>query len=81
MVFKTEGDIYKHLYDPSIENPGKCSRETLCVWIRATIRLAINEGIILGTKRENKRIADIIKNTRPLASDIQKKFDIALKVW
>ena len=62
MAFETEEDIYKHLYDPSIEDPGKYSRETLCTWIRATIHAAINEGIILGTKRENKRIADIIKN-------------------
>ena len=64
MALKTEEDIYRHLYDPSIEDPGKYSRETLCVWIRATIHAAINQGIILGTKRANKRIADMIENIR-----------------
>ena len=63
MGFKTEEDIYRHLYDPSIEDSTRYSRETLCIWIRATIHSAINQGIILGTNRENKRVADIIKGT------------------
>jgi len=63
MAFETEEDIYRHLYDPNIKDATKYSRESLCVWIRATIRSAISQGVILGTNRENARIAGIIKNT------------------
>ena len=61
MAFKTEEDIYKHLYDPNIKDATRYSRETLCVWIRATIHSAISQGVILGTNREKARVMELIK--------------------
>jgi hypothetical protein len=61
MTFKTEDDIYKHLYDPNVKNKNQYSRKTLCVWISATIHSAISQGMRLGQEMERKRIEGLIR--------------------
>lgn len=59
MAFENMQEIYDQLYDPNIETD-KYSRETLCTWVRATLKAAISQGFILGRRHMREKAISAI---------------------